>query len=315
MLLKGKNQDELMVLAAWLYYEDGMTQEQVASRLDVSRVGVTRLLQRARQEGIVQIRITRPLPLQYELEHSLQRAFGLQRAIVVRSARTLEETLNKIGWAGAEYLQEVLFPNCRLGIAWSQTVRSMAPFLSGMKRKVPCTVNELAGSYLGQVNPYSVSAEVAQALGVPLESLPAPVLVHSEQVYQTILSETATRRALENARKCDVAFVGLGDSGPGCTVVRAGFLSQQQMAELRSQGAVGDILMRYYDRDGRHVPTPVESRVISLSWEDLRNLPHIVAMAAGSTKVEALAAALRGKLFHTLITDSDTASHVLEQAP
>jgi DNA-binding transcriptional regulator LsrR (DeoR family) len=308
-----KNQDELMVLAAWMYYEDGMTHEQISARLRMSRVGVTRLLQRARREGIVQIRISKPLPLQYELERSLQRHFGLRRAIVVRSARSLEETLDKVGWAGAEYLEEVLFPKCRLGLAWSHTVRRMAPFLGRAKLRVPCTVHELAGSYLGQVNPYSVSAEVARTLGVPLESLPAPVLVQSEESLRIILSESAMSRALENARRCDIAFVGLGDSGPDCTIVQTGFLSQEQMAELRNQGAVGDILMRYYDRDGRHVPTPVEARVISLSWEDLQNLPHIVAMAAGPTKVDALVGALRGKLCHTLITDSETAEQVLGQ--
>lgn len=305
------NQEELMVLAAWMYYDDKLTHEQIAKKLGMSRVSVTRLLQKARREGVVQFRITKPLPWQYDLERRLQKTFGLKDAIVVKTRNSLEDTLDAVGWAGAEHLKQVLRPGCRLGMGWSTTVSRMAPYLEAPDQPVPCTVHEVAGSMLGQTNPYSVSWRIAQVLNVPIETLPVPVVVQSETARDAILKENSIRTALEHARQCDIAFVGLGDVGPDCTMVRTGYLTPEQMADLRRQSAVGDILMHYYDASGRHVPAPLESRIISLDWEDIHRIPYVVAMAAGPTKVEAILGALQGHICHCLITDTDTAQQVL----
>jgi len=306
------NQEELMVLAAWMYYDDQLTHEQIAKRLGISRVSVTRLLQKARRDGIVQFRITKPLPLQYDLERRLQQTFGVEEAIVVKTRNAVDDTLDAVGWAGAEHLKQILRPGCRLGVGWSTTVSRMAPYLEAPEQPVPCTFHELAGSMLGQTNPYSISWLIARTLNIPLETLPVPVVVQSEAARDAILKETSIRSALEHARQCDIAFVGLGDVGPDCTMVRTGYLTPEQMADLRQQNAVGDILMRYYDASGRHVPTPLESRIISLNWEEIHRIPYIVVMAAGPTKVEAISGALRGRLCHCLITDTDTAQQVLQ---
>jgi len=183
----------------------------------------------------------------------------------------------------------------------------MAPYLEPPKEPVPCTVNELAGSMLGQTNPYSISWRIAETLGVPVETLPVPVVVNSSVTRDALLEEDAIR---EHAHQCDIAFVGLGDVGPDCTMVRTGYLSPDQMAELRRQGAVGDILMRYYDVNGNHVPTPLESRIISLEWEAIHRIPYIVAVAAGPSKADAI---LGAHLCHCLITDTQTAQQVLER--
>ncbi len=306
-----KNEEELLVLAAWMYYADKLTQKQIAEKLHVSRVKVTRLLQQARQEGIVQIRITKPLPLQHNLARSLQRTFGLKEAVVVKQGISLNDTLDAVGMAGARHLKQVLFPHCRLGVGWSTTVSRMAPFLEAPEPPVPCIVNELAGSFLGEHSSYNISGRVAETLGAPIEILPVPVAVQSEAARDALLKEPSIRTALEHARQCDIAFVGLGDTGPDSTMMRTGHLTSGQRADLRRQGAVGDILLRYYDASGRHVAIPLEARIISLDWEDIRRIPYVVALAAGPLKVEVILAALRGRLCHCLITDTETAKEVL----
>jgi DNA-binding transcriptional regulator LsrR (DeoR family) len=307
------NETELMVLASWAYYDEGLTHEAIAQRLHLSRVAVTRLLQKARKEGIVQIHITRSLPVQVKLERQLEATFGLQRAIVVKSYPTQAATLDALGWAGAECLKDVLFPGCRLGVAWSQTVRRIIPYVQRPKPPVRGIVHELVGTRTTQTNPFSLSSDLAHALGMPLEALPVPVVVQSQAARDAIMSEGSLQTAMEHARQCDIALVGLGDAGPECTMVRTGHLTVEQVAELREQGAVGDILMRYYDGRGQHVPMPLESRVVSLEWPEIRRLPYIVAMATGPRKVAAILGALQGRLCHCLITDTDSARQVLER--
>jgi DNA-binding transcriptional regulator LsrR (DeoR family) len=308
------NSEEMMVVAASMYYDDELTHEQIAKKLHMSRVAVTRLLQRARREGIVQVKITKRLPLQYELEQKLQATFGLKDIIVVKGRGSLDATRDAIGQAGAEHLRQSVFPNCRLGVGWSTTVSRMAAFLERPESPMPVVVNELAGRLLGVVNPYSISGQVALMLDAPVEPLSVPVVVQNSRTRDAFLKEPAIAAALEHARQCDIAFVGLGDVGDDCTMVRTGFMTVEQMAELRRRGAVGDILMRFYDDSGRHVPSPLERRVISLSMEDIRRVPYIVAMASGPTKVEAIQGAVRGGLCQCLITDTGTAEQLLERA-
>lgn len=309
-----QNSEELMVIAASMYYDDALTHEQIAKKLHMSRVGVTRLLQRARREGIVQVRITKPLPIQYELEQRLQKTFGLKDAIVVKARDSLDATLDAIGQAGAEHLRQSVCSNCRVGVGWSTTVSRMLPYLEKPEKLTGVVVNELAGSLMGLGNPYSISGAIAQMLDAPIEPLPVPVIVQNTQAREAILQEATIATALDHARQCDLAFVGLGDVRAESILVRTGFMSTEQLSVLRQRGAVGDILMRFYDAQGRHVASPLESRVISLSMQDIRQIPYVVAMASGPTKLTAVLGAMRGGFCRCLITDTALAKLVLEHA-
>ncbi len=306
--------EDLMILSAWMHYDDGLTHEEIAKKLHLSRVAVTRLLQRARREGILQIKITKPLPLQYELERKMQKAFGLKSAIVVKTRATLDETMDAIGRAGAGHLAQVLFPNCRLGVGWSRTVSRIAPYLVKPESPLYCVINELAGSVLDPEHPYSISWVIAQVLDAKVEALPAPVVVQSAAARQALLNEPAISTAMGHASQCDIAFVGLGDLEPDCTLVRTGFMTSEQRAELAKRGAVGDMLMRFFDLSGRHVSSPLDPRVISLTREEIERIPYTVTLAVGPTKVDAIVGALRGHLCQCIILDTVTAEQVLERA-
>ena len=311
---KDSNGDDLLVLATWMYYKDQMTHQEIADELSLSRVAVTRLLQRARREGIVEFRITRPRPRQHELARQLMTTFGLENATVVASGATREETLEALGRAAAHHLEEVVFPHCRIGVGWSQTVSRMASYLTPPLEPIPVTVNELAGSMLGHHNPYSVSSDLVTTFDGVLESLPVPALVQSSTTRDVLLQEETIASALQNAVQCDVAFVGLGDVGAHCTMLQTGFMTHEQMETVREQGAIGEILLRYYSLEGEHVPTALDDRIITLEWDALRRLPYIVGMATGEEKVCTILGALRGRLIQALIADAETVQMVLDKA-
>ncbi len=306
------DQEELMVVAAWMHYYDGLTHEQIAKKLGISRVKVTRLLQKARREGIVQFRITKPLPLQFDLARRIRKIYGLQDVIVVKTHRVPETTLEAVGQAAADHLRKSLFTNCRLGVGWSTTVSRMAPYLSPPKNKIYCTVHELAGSMLGHSNPYSVSWLIAQTLNVPLETVPVPVIVESPDVREAILQEPRIKAALEHARQCDIAYVGVGSTGPDSTLIHTGLVPKEQMLEIQKKGAVGDVLMRFFDIHGNRIPTELDKRVIALEWNEIKAIPYVVVMAAGPAKVRPLLGILRSGICNCLITDIDTALELVK---
>jgi len=167
---------------------------------------------------------------------------------------------------------------------------------------------------LGQDTPYSISSKVAETLGAALKSLPVPVIVNNPATYQALMKEKSIKEALDQAAKCDTAFVGLGDVGDQCTMVKTGYLTPQQMEDLRRQGAVGDVLLRYYDINGQHVYNPLEPHIISLNWEQLNRIPYMVALASGPSKIQAIQGALRGGWVSCLVSDEDTVQQVLQSA-
>ncbi|MBE9479163.1 MAG: hypothetical protein IMY80_04285 [Chloroflexi bacterium] len=307
------NQDDLMVIATWMYYRDDLTHQQIAKELSLSRVAVTRLLQKARRHGLVQFKITQPLPLHYDLSQQLIKTFDIQKVIIVKTLGSRDETLDAIGRAAAEHMKEVIYQDCRLGFGWSTTVSCMAPYLEKPDNPVNVFINELAGSMLGQKYPYSISSRVAETVEGVLEHLPVPVIVNNQKTYQALMEEQLIKTALTNASKCDIAFVGLGDMGPECTMIKTGYLTPEQMDDLKQKGAVGDILLRYYDIDGKQILTPLDPNIISLEWEQIIHIPYTVALASGLTKVDTILGALQGGFIDCLVSDTQTIQQVLKR--
>lgn len=306
--------DDLMLRAAWMYYNENLTHAEIAHKLRTSRVKITRLLQKAREEGLVEIRILKPLPAIYHLARRIETTFGVDEVIVAPGGPSVDDTLNAVGEAAAHYLMQVVPGSCIIGFGWSTTVSRMLPYLHPVQLSDGCTVVELAGSMLGQANPYSVSNRVAEIFRAPLHPLPVPVIIQNAAARRAILSEPAIQSALELARTSTLAFVGLGDASPSGTMVSLGYLTPDEMADVRARGAVGEILMRYFDRAGRPIGTLLDDQVIGLGWDDICQIPRLVVVAAGPRKVGPIGGILRSGLCNCLITDSDTAEQVLASA-
>ena len=304
--------EERLLIAANLYYMENMTQEEIAAKLGLSRVAVTRLLKKARDEGLVQVTVKKPMPELYRLALDLEKRYRLKAAIVASGGDSPKASLEAVGRAGAELLERLITPGCRIGVAWSATVSAILPYVRKPSAK-PGWINELAGTYLTANIPYVVSWPLAEKLGVPVESIPMPVLVRSGRVKEMMIQEPAISSALERASKVDVAFVGLGNVSRDSSIMRTGYIGEEQLEEFSAKGAVGDILMRYYDAAGRYIPMSFEDKTVSLEWKKIRKLPFIVSLAFGPEKLEAIAGALAGGVIHGLVTDRWTAEALLER--
>jgi len=302
---------DLMTIATWLYYEKQLTHDEIAQELNLNRVGVTRLLQKARQQGIIKFTITRTLPEQYKLAQELKIKFHLAHAVVVTSDVDENYTLNALGKAGAEFLDRHLFDGCKLGMAWSKTVSSIGPFLHQIRKINDLTIVELAGTYLRQGISYGISWKVSEILQAPLISMPVPVVVRSQEARAAILREENVANALAAASTVDIAVVGIGAVHSAGTSVQAGFMLEDERLQLDKKGVVGEILMRFFNKGGQLVSTDLDERVIGIQWNQLLNIPNVVSIAYGKEKIPAIRAALLSNVIKTLITDTDTASLLL----
>jgi DNA-binding transcriptional regulator LsrR (DeoR family) len=318
MLRKRTDPDvRLLSKVSKLYYEQGLTQHEIAERLRLSRPKVSRLLQQARADGIVQITVLSPPGIYASVEEELESRFGLQEAVVVDAGASDAPgaVSREIGAAAADYLQRTVGDGDVIGIAWGSTLNAMVSAVSSMDARDAHVVQIIGGlgSPESEVHATDLCRRLAQALGCRLTLLPAPGIVDSSAVKRALESDRHVRAALELQQNLTVAFVGIGAPTPSSVVMRDGFImSEDELGSLRALGAVGDIALRFFDAEGRAVRSELDERVIGITLDDLKRVQRVVGVAGGEQKDAVIRAALAGKLVDVLVTDVSTARRLLE---
>jgi DNA-binding transcriptional regulator LsrR (DeoR family) len=305
-------------IAEW-YYIDGMSQHEIARRVDLSRPSISRLLLDAREAGIVEIKVHRPIPTVLELERELESRFSLQQARVLeRRTATDEEALRILGRLGVTVLSNVLEDGMTFGLAWGTTVHAVIEALSP-QRLPNVKVVQLIG---GVGAPYrSIDApeqcrRAAQMFGAQHYYLNAPMRVENPEVAAALREDHSIREVLELAQLTNVALVGIGPIiSELSTQYHSGYISYDDLRSLDKLGAVGTICASNYDILGQHINAPwLENCAIGVRWENLQQFDTVIAVAIGKRKAPAVLGALRSGIVDILITDDLTAEEMLNLA-
>jgi DNA-binding transcriptional regulator LsrR (DeoR family) len=298
---------------AWLYYVDDLTQQEIADRLHLSRSKVGRLLQKARDLGIVEISLSESAIVHVKLERELENSFELAEAVVVDSADDEAQERRLMGRAAAHHLPRVLGKSFKLGLGMGRTVTEILPFVTPWQL-TDGTIMGVAGG-LSQpeltTNPYDISWRLSNLLGARVEHLYAPFVVENAAAREVLLQDRLTRQQLERAATCDVVVVGIGPLLDNGLLVRLGYCDVALIRQLREQGTVGDIMGRFFDIQGHPIANEMDERLIGLDLEQLKQIPEVIAVAGGHSKVKAILGALRTGSVDVLITTAYTAEKVL----
>ncbi|MFV0452013.1 MAG: sugar-binding transcriptional regulator [Propioniciclava sp.] len=301
--------------AATLYYLDGMSQAEVAKAIGVSRPNVSRVLAEARRSGIIEISITitDTIGRAAELEHALRRQFALTD---VRVARGGDDDLARIGRLGADWLLSALPERGRLSLAWGSSVQAVVDAVQSEQQFPDLEVLPLVGGLAtieSEQDGNVLVRELAARIGANDRRLNAPALVETVDLCRALLAEPRIASVLADGASADIAVVGVGavGSGSSAAIVNDASLAPAAAAAFMASGVVGDCCTRYFDATGTPVPSPIDDRVVGVRLEDLRRAGTVVAVAAGSRKVESVRAALHGHWFDVLIVDEPLARALL----
>lgn len=300
----------LLHTVAKMHYVSDISQVEIARRLDLSTATVSRLIKRAREDGIVRIEV-RELAAEDEISAELATCLGLQQAIVVDSTPDGGGIAALAGPVHALLQTLSLGADSVMAIGWGRTVweivRSGMPRLPGVIL-VPCSggLDEVAQHY--QVNEFiRVTAE--QTIGIP-RFIHAPYLP-AHQLREFIVSDQATGTNLDLWERIDVALVGIGPPYAAEPAV-GGPTSAPRDPALAT--AAGDVLRHYFDAEGHPLPWVGESRLLAVTPEQLWRTPIVIGAAASRAKAPSILGAARAKLINLLVTDLRTAEAVLELA-
>jgi deoxyribonucleoside regulator len=309
--------DDRLRLAARLYYVDGLGQNEVARFVKVSQAKVSRLLAMARERGIVRITVADYEPRRRELELEIRERFGLSTVIVIKAIDGLApaDLRSAVGHFGATMLESLIHPKDIVALAGGRTIFELVSHLPEPRNKA-LTIVQAMGSVDSTVSAFDaqeVGRVMAQRLGGTFLALNTPAFMPEKRTRDALLKLEQVRGIHDHLSRANVALVGLGTLNNSVFVERS-VLTEDQLAELRRAGAVGEICGRFIDEAGDECDTPWRDRVMSAELEQLRKIPLTIGVVSGNDRSTAILAAVRGKLLKGLIIDEAGASALLAAA-
>ncbi len=309
---------DLATRAVWLSYVGRYNQSQIAERLGVSRIKVHRLISSAHALGLVKVNIEHDLAELVALEERLVRRYSLQYCAVVPSLDARGESagfgadLVALGMAGARFLRRQLQSSTPLtiGLGWGRTLAAVAQ-QTLRERFEQHRFVALIGSLTrhSSANPYDVIHRMVDRTESEGFYLPIPYIADTLADKTVLLAQKSVQDILALARSADVCMVGIGHGGADSFLKSTGFITDAEFEELSAAGAVGDLIGKFFDRDGRLVDSEVNERSMGLELSQLADC-NAVAIAGGEDKTEAIAAALRSGTLAGLITDERVAGQL-----
>ncbi len=316
---RGDQRDELLADVAEMYYIEDLTQAEISRQIDLTRSAVSRMLTEARNKGIVEINVRRPLRFDSDLEATFKKRFGLQAVHVLTGQRdsNYDKLRRQLGLAAASVLKDLLRPRMSCGVAWGTTVSATIEALD-TRQSLQVQIVQLVGVLRSNSHAFNAQALVdimASKLGGEGTYLYSPFIVENATTAHSIRNISDVHENLEIGKQCDIALMGIGTvlDPLYSSLYQGGHISLETLEQLRLDGAVGDVGGVHIDINGNPAGGDFNERMVGITGPDLLAIPTRLAVAGGVAKAAAILGALRGGYTNLLVTDSQTAQAVLEQ--
>lgn len=301
--------------AGWLYYVAGNTQDEIARKMGVSRQSAQRLVAMAVSEKLIKVRLDHPIARCMDLARSLTDRFDLRSCEVVPSDPDAPDLLTGIAIAAAAELERVLKSDEPriISLGTGRALKATVEQLPRMTCPQHIIVSRLGNMMQdGSASPYNATIRLAERISAPHYPYPLPVLARNAGELEAMRHQEAVRNTLALCEKAHLSLVGIGQMDRSAPLFVDGFASTTEMEQLSAAGATGEITSWVYDDDGRIIECDFNARVASAPLPS-SPLNHVIAVAAGETKLSAMRAALTGRLVNGLITSEATAERLLTE--
>jgi len=304
-------EDNLMYKVTWYYYEENMTQQEIAEHLGISRMKVVKILNQAKNDGVIKFKMDPEAKSNIALERDVMKKFDLCDVFVVPSSpKDLNDTIAK---AAAQYLEEKVTENTYINIGYGDTVsKTLNHLIYSLDKQISLVTLSGGVSYYTSSIISGTKRRATSGITPNIHILPAPLLASSEEVADIILKEKSIQNVFNMTQLSSMSLVGIGAVSDEATIFKYGIANGEDLTLLKMQGAVGDILSQFYDKDGNILNTNFHKKLISIKLDHLKESNQTIGVAGGDDKVQAIYSALVGKFVDILITDEDTALSLMK---
>jgi lsr operon transcriptional repressor len=303
-------ENSLIIKIAWKYYIEGMTQNEIAESLNLSRMKVIKYLDIAKANNIIQFKINLDKLVDMDLQNKVKQQYHLQDIYIVPVSN--ENPLDSLTKAAAQYIEDRITSDTMINIGYGQAVsRTLGHLTISTKYKV--TFVSLSGGVKFYI-PTAIdsSSDYYTNPNYNHYIMPAPLLASTEHLAKQLIHERPIKKIFEMIPYSTITIIGIGAVNDRATIVKEGYLNTSEMEIFKSIGAAGDLLSQFYDRNGNVLDLPLHKQLVSTDIHLLKSLNQVVAVAGGLEKREAIIGALKGGYIDVLITDEEVAKSLIE---
>lgn len=315
MSLSSKKQ--LMVDVSKMYYNHGMSQKEIAAELGISRGYVCQLMDQARKDGIVEIRVNDLYDADTDLERHVKELLGLDKVKIVETKHSKNRSFltSEVIKEACCYIETIIKSNMIVAYTWGSTIYEISTNMRRHHDIRNVTSIQLCGGTTNlekKIYTAEISSNIAAAYnGTPL-FIPLPVLVQNADIKRAVYSDNIMSKTLNISKEADVALFTVGSFGEENILYRGGYIDSDSIRRLMKKDAVGDICAHFIDQYGEVCDQELDDRTISIDLNDFARIKQKVCIAMGPNKVKTLLGVLRKKYVNALITDEETMQSVLK---
>ena len=307
---------DLLADIAEMYFLHGKNQAEIARNVGMTRSNVSRMLTEARNSGIIQIQINRPLKENPSLARQLVERFKLMNARVV-DVDQAAQLLPKLGQVAAKELESHLKPGWILGTSWGTAINATVEHFELAYPITGIKVVQLLGALGARIKEYdghSIVRRLEEKLDAEGIYINAPFLVDTEDVADSLLENKSVVESISYAERSDVALLGVGSSDLAhCSYYLADYVTRDEIMAVQDTGAIGDVCGRFFDINGHICAEDFQNRLIGVSADELLNIPIRIGVAGGPAKIDPIIGALKGGWINVLVSDRETVKEVLRR--
>lgn len=304
----------LLVEIAVMYYLEGKTQTEISKEMYMSRPKVSRLLKKARDLNVVDIKINYDSDDLNRLKKQVQHRFGIESVVIVKTLSNENETIKEIGKAAASELKFHLRDDIKVGMSWGRTVRAMVSAFKEKKLK-DIKVIELFGAveYGEDTQEFlSIGYEFSKKVNGTFYPLPAPLYISDPKTRNILLENPIINNTLQMIDECDLIITSLG-------VVNSSYpqriwdahVDANTREELIKQGVEGYLCAHFFDQDGQFIEHEINDQIIGIKTKSIKK-NKIMLVAGGKSKWKAIYSILKGGYVNTLVADDKTLKTIIE---
>lgn len=301
---------------AQLYYEQNMTQNEIAQKTGINRTSISRILKKIREDGIVKITINYDLK-DLSLAEQLEKRFHLKKAIVVpvEQDQSAQVKLTAIGQATAQFLNSILEDNDVIGFSWGSSLASVVEALepTATRKNIFCVpmVGGPAGKLESRYHVNTICFQAAEKLKGRSLMIDVPAIVEKPSMKEDFVQTLYYKEIANMWKHISIALFGIGSINSTGQSTWNAFYSESAVEKFKAEKVAGDICSRFYDIHGQIVQTHLTDRTLSVPLEFLKTARYSIGVAESMDKLPGILGALNGGHLNTLITTDETALGLL----
>lgn len=294
-----------------MYYEQGLTQAVIAKRMGISRPVISKILQQARESGMVSILIKDESAYTVELGIRLEEKYQLDDVIVISTneLKQRDSIKREVSRAGAFYLKDHLKNEMNVGLSWGTTLADMIdeiPYCSFPMVNVCPLVGGVSSEHL-YFDTNHLVFRLAEKLNSRCQYFYAPALAESVELATVLNGTQLVGQALEQAKNVDFAIIGVGNPNERSTWQQLGYIETNELQIIKETQVKGDAVASLFDKNGQTVNNEICKRMIGIKVEELVNIPNVMVIGCGAEKAESIKPLLLGKCCTILVVDQTIA--------